>query len=321
VPEPTTHRFRAMGSDCEVTLVGSDEAGLLAGAQQLVEDLEQRWSRFRPDSTLCSLNAGAGTDVVVDRETADLVGLALEAWAATGGRFDPTVLDALEAIGYRRSFEQAPVVPGVAAAAPAPGMGGVRIDPVAASVRLPVGVRLDLGGIGKGRAADLVVAHLVERAVAGVCVDLGGDVRLAGVPPHGAGAWAVAVDDPLDPGEDLAVVHLLDGAVTTSSRLRRRWPTAAGEEAHHLVDPGTGRPAASGLVSVTVVSAGAAWGEVHAKAALVAGPDAGAGLLDGAGLAGLLVTDDGEVLRAGGIDHFCESTVLDRAGGRREQAR
>jgi len=114
-------------------------------------------------------------------------------------------------------------------------------------------------------------------------------------------------------------VHLVDGAVTTSSRLRRRWPTAGGV-AHHIIDPATGRPASSGLASVTVISADAAWGEAHAKAALVAGPGEGRHVVESAGLAALFVTDDREVLNVGGIDAFlvgrdAAGLVGDRGGG------
>jgi thiamine biosynthesis lipoprotein len=94
-----------------------------------------------------------------------------------------------------------------------------------------------------------------------------------------------------------------EGAITTSSRLRRRWSTTDGES-HHLLDPATRLPARSGLAAVTVIAASAAWGEVHAKAALIAGPRDGVALLVDAGLCGLLVTDDEIVLRAGPFDQF-----------------
>ncbi len=117
------------------------------------------------------------------------------------------------------------------------------------------------------------------------------------------GGWVVAVADPNHPDDDLTRLRLDDGAVTTSARTRRRWETAVGE-AHHLLDPRTGRPAASGLAGVTVVAGSAAWGEVHAKAALVAGPTEGVRLVEAAGLCAILVTDDGHVLTAGPLDDY-----------------
>jgi thiamine biosynthesis lipoprotein len=303
IGDEACRRFRAMGSECEVRVwFDGSPSALLDEAQRLVEDLERRWSRFRPDSTLCGLNGRAGEVVHVDRETVALVALARDAWRATSGRFDPTVIGAMEAAGYRVSFE-ALRVPVARRAHPALGMHGVVVDEAAGTVVLPAGVRLDLGGIGKGRAADLVLERLRLLGAHGACVDLGGDVRVGGSPDAATGSWIVAVDDPFTPGADLVAVNLVDGAVTTSSRLRRRWSTGAGT-AHHLIDPATGLPASSGLASVTVVSAEAAWGEAHAKAALVAGPLEGRRLLERAGLSALFVTDDREVAGVGAIDAF-----------------
>src|SRR3954449_11188966 len=92
-----------MGTEAQVVVVGGTPADVEA-AQARVEDLERRWSRFRPDSELQRLNAGAGGPVRVSADTRVLVEAAIDAWRDTGGRFDPTVLDALEAGGYDRPF-------------------------------------------------------------------------------------------------------------------------------------------------------------------------------------------------------------------------
>jgi thiamine biosynthesis lipoprotein len=178
----------------------------------------------------------------------------------------------------------------------------VVVDEERLMVTLPENVSLDFGGIGKGRCADLVLERLLAAGAGGACVDLGGDVRVGGSGPEGDG-WVIAIDDPFHPGEDLALIALSSGAVTTSSRLRRQWSTVDGP-AHHLLDPTTGHPARRGLAAVSVVAADAAWGEVHAKAALIAGPFDGVFLLVQAGLSGLLVQDDGTVLTAGSIDDY-----------------
>src|SRR4029077_6961859 len=97
-----------------------------------------------------------------------------------------------------------------------------------------------------------VVAELLEAGARGACVDLGGDLRAAGDSPNDDGGWTVALEDPWG-GDDLARVGLSDGAVATSSVLRRRW-TSGGQARHHLIDPRTGRPAETSLVQVTVVA-------------------------------------------------------------------
>ena len=295
-----------MGADCAVRIVVDESVDadvLLDGVIALVESLEQRWSRFRDDSELSQMNRHSGSPVFVSAETFDVLEIAHAAWRATSGLFDPTVHDAMRDIGYSESFDVTGEAHGeLSRGAATMGLRDVELDPAIRMVKVPPGLHLDLGGIGKGRTVDLVAAHLQRSGALGACVDMGGDVRVNGHAVDGSG-WAIAIDDPFAPGTDLAVVALADGSVTTSSRLRRRWEAVDGA-AHHLVDPTTGRPAFTGLAAVTVLAADAAWGETHAKAALLAGPRDGVRLLDDAGLCGLLVTDDGSTITAGPFDRF-----------------
>jgi thiamine biosynthesis lipoprotein len=157
-------------------------------------------------------------------------------------------------------------------------------------------VHIDPGGIGKGLASDIVVAEAMEAGAAGVLVDLGGDVRVAGVPAD-RDAWTIAVEDPIDPTLEIARYALNDGAVATSSRRWRRFFGTRGA-AHHIVDPRTGRPAIGEVDAATAV-AGQGWAaEVYATAAFLAGADNGPALLAAAGLDGLVVTGDGRVHHA-----------------------
>ena len=306
----STTTFRALGSDCTLRVWAEDDASgslMVDDAIDFVDGLDRKWSRFRGDSELSELNRGAGKPVAVSSETCAIVLLAIDAWRSTDGLFDPTILGALVEAGYDRTFDEIGTTEPAGrldedSLRPSPGPGGVVVDEERLMVTLPENVSLDFGGIGKGRCADLVLERLLAGGAVGACVDLGGDVRVGGSSPQGEG-WVVAVDDPFHPGGDLALITLSSGAVTTSSRLRRQWSTVDGP-AHHLLDPTTGQPAKSGLAAVTVVAADAAWGEVHAKAALIAGPFDGVFLLVQAGLSGLLVQDDGTVLTAGSIDDY-----------------
>ena len=305
-------RFRALGSECLVRVVVADDdpsgPALLDGAVALLDDIESRWSRFRPESELSALNAHAGSPVFTSADTATVVAMAIEAWRVTGGLFDPTVHDALVASGYDRTFDDIGGAGPSTTSAPDqpatfPGPADIEVDERIGIVVLPPGCHLDLGGIGKGRAADLVIDQLIASGAAGACVDLGGDVRVAGLTVGGGDDWVIAVDDPFEPGRDLALLRLAGGAVTTSSSMKRRWSTGSGA-AHHLIDPGTGRPAESGLAAVTVVAGAAAWGEVHAKAALIAGVQRGRTLIEDAGMCALLVADDRTVVTAGPMEDF-----------------
>jgi thiamine biosynthesis lipoprotein len=307
-----------MGTRVHLIVVGVDgpaAEALLDAAVDRIDDLERRWSRFVPASELCRLNAAAGAMVILEPDTYALVERAVAAWEATAGRFDPTVHDALVAAGYDRTFAEVADVAEAAEAAeaathhrptsaiaPVPGCGDIGLDPVLHAVTLPPGVHLDLGGIGKGWTADLVVDQLLAAGASGACANLGGDLRVAGEAPTPDG-WTVAVEDPLAPERTLATVALLHGAVATTTRTRRRWAAPEGER-HHLIDPATGRPAATGLSSVTVVAADATTAEVVAKAAFVAGLADGRGLVEAAGAAALLVDDDGTPHPAGPIEEY-----------------
>jgi thiamine biosynthesis lipoprotein len=319
----TERRFRAMGSVARVIVVTDEADGakrLLDQAQARIEELESRWSRFRRDSELCRLNATAGQTAVVSAETFALITRAVDAWFLTEGRYDPTVLPALIDAGCDRTLVDVrdrdgdhrdkprdephadPIALPAVGLRAAPGCAEIRLGPSARTVSLPVGVQLDLGGIGKGYAADLVAAELLAAGARGACVSIGGDLRCMGTPPWDEG-WLVEVDDPfaaradVDTAKPLMLLSIREGAVATTARTKRAW-THLDPPAHHVVDPATGRPADSGLAAVTVLAGEAWWAEVFAKAAFLAGPVEGLEVLAKADVSGFLVDDRGEVHRA-----------------------
>ena len=279
--------FPAMGTTCRVAVVGGDEA-LLGTAQRRVDELESRWSRFRDDSEITRLNHRSGRSTALSADAYLLVDHAVAAWELTGGRYDPTVLRAIEAAGYAQSFEKVqaeqPARPHPHVAAP--GCSGVVLDPQLHVVTMPPGVGFDPGGIGKGLAADLVVDMLLAEGAEGACVDLGGDGRIAGAPPEGG--WRIGVGNPYDADSLLAVIGLTDHGIATSSRLIRRW-TVGGGERHHLIDPRTGASIDTGLDAVTVIARDAWLAEVLTKAAFIAGPAEAHALIERHGAAALLV--------------------------------
>jgi thiamine biosynthesis lipoprotein len=253
-----------------VMLVGSD--ALADWAVERIHELESLWSRFRPDSEVSRLNALTGNDVVVSLETFELVQRSIDAWKLTGCRFDPTVYSIMMRSGYDRSFELlAEDVTIDDAIMPASGCAAIQLDATQRVVRLPRGVGFDPGGIGKGLAADFVVEELIDIGADGALVNIGGDVRFAGVPPSDDG-WRVAVQAPDRPDLVSAVLAFDEGAVVTSTRLMRRW-RRNGVERHHLVDPATGESPITALESVTVISSEGWRAEAVAKAAFLAGPD------------------------------------------------
>lgn len=308
--------FGAMGTSVHLIGVGADAEGLLEAAEERIHHLEAQWSRFRPTSELSRMNERAGTRTTLTPETYDLVAAAVDGWERTGGLFDPSLLAAVEHVGYDRSFDELPperpATDLTPAPAPSPGCAGIELDPDDHSVLLPAGTRLDLGGIAKGHAADLVVADLAEAGLDGACANLGGDVRVWGVGPgrpSGRGdAWKVEIQDPTCTTAPLALLEIEDGAVVTSTRLRRRW-LVDGVEHHHLIDPRTGGSAFSGWAQVSVIAGTATEAEVLVKALFLAGPER-RDLLDEHGARAVLIGDDGHVETMGFDDQPFNCTPM-----------
>jgi thiamine biosynthesis lipoprotein len=164
-------------------------------------------------------------------------------------------------------------------------------------VRVPAGVGFDPGGIGKGLAADLVAEEVHALGAAGVCVNVGGDVRVIGTAPDGD-AWRVMIESPWNRDVPMSRLRMHDGAVATSSRLRRRWVRDDGVAQHHIVDPLTGTSARSPVLAASAVASEGWKAEVLSKAAFL---DAGRGLelIEELGAAALVVVPDGVLATAG----------------------
>ena len=290
----TEHRFRVMASDAHVIAIDAP-AGALTEAQQMLERIEQRWSRFLPDSDISRINLADGRPVSVDPLTLTLIATMVEAWQTTQGRYDPTILPVLVADGYRSSIDQ----PSLVTILPATtlhlgGLAAVAVDAEQRTVTAPPGVTLDPGGIGKGLAADLVVAQLLATGAGGALVDVGGDLACAGTPPLARG-WPVTVEDPDDPDADLVTFTVSVGGVATSSTRSRRW-IRDGAVRHHVVDPASGVMSDTDLAAVTVVARSGWLAEAHATAAILAGHGGVLGYLEAHDVSGLAVTATGVLL-------------------------
>lgn len=293
-----TLTFRAMG--CQVLAAvdnGDGDEERLAAVRVWFERWEQQLSRFRPTSDLCRLNA-AGGPVAVAPDLWEVLQAALDGAALSDGLVRPTVLAALEAAGYDRSFEAlAQAMSAEAPAAPAlpSDWRVIRLDPSRRVVALPPGVGLDLGGVAKGWAASRAAAVLGRAAPA--LVDAGGDVAVSGPMADGS-PWPVAIDHPLALGRSLGTLLLHQGAVATSGRDYRRW-RQDGVERHHIIDPRTGRPAETDVLSATVLGPDGPRAEVAAKTALILGSRAGLAWIEARPqFAALLVLDSGQVLQS-----------------------
>lgn len=267
--EHVRHAFRAMGTS--VTLLGpGGPSSRLAEAAADVEAVfareEERFSRFRETSELTRVNRKAGRWVDVSPRFEELGRLAIAQAEATGGLFDPTVLDAVIAAGYDRDFDEIMAGARDALHPSRPCGRWTEIEISHGAIRVPEGVGLDLGGIAKGFTADLATEVATGNGLSWALVSAGGDLRLSGNAPP----IEVAIEDPADPLTCVARVTLADGALATSSVMARAW----GDGQHHVIDPRTGSPSRTDAIQATVWAPTCAEAEVLATWALLTGREA-----------------------------------------------
>lgn len=313
--------FRAMGSHILAAIRSDDPAAtaLLAQVPMWFEEWEQTLSRFRESSELTLLNLGnaQGSPMPVSARLWEVLQLALKAAAMTDGLVTPTLLNALEAAGYHSSFDllgaedrrgetesentghSAGVSQVTKQAELAMTWRDIVMYPHERSVKLPRGMRLDLGGVAKGWAADEAVSRLAKYGPA--LVNAGGDIAVKSARGDGF-SWPVGVDAPelpaFAPDCQLELLSVKAGGVATSGQDYRRW-LQAGEWQHHIIDPRTGKPARTNVVSATVIAPTACVAEIGAKVALLLGDAQGLAWLDARlSLAGMLVLEDGRILRS-----------------------
>jgi len=256
-------------------------------------------SRFRPDSELTLLNQAGGRRQPVSPLFAEALAVALGAAAATDGDVDPTCGQSLIRLGYDRDFAQlasrwrAPAGP--VRPVPVGGWQCVDLDREDLTVRLPAGVHLDLGATAKALAADRAARTISMATGAGVLVNLGGDIAVAGLAP--AAGWRVEiVADPADGGRR-PVIALRHGGLATSSTSSRAWRRGV-QTLHHILDPRTGRSVDSCWAAVSVAAATCVDANSASTAAIIRSA-AAPGWLASLGLPARLVGTDGTITTTG----------------------
>lgn len=245
--------FKAMGSPCQLRLVGGSEAALQAAgviAIAEVRRIEQRYSRYREDSLVSRINAAAGTGrtIEVDAETAALFDFAAQLHAESAGRFDIT--SGVLRRAWQWGGSRVPSAAEIEALRPLIGWPQVHWD--GRCIALPeAGMQIDLGGIGKEYAADRAAVLLAARGAAGGFVDLGGDIVVIG-PRADGNPWRIGLQHPRQAGALLGSVELARGALATSGDYAR-FVKVGDRRYSHLLDATTGWPAGH-WQSVSVVA-------------------------------------------------------------------
>jgi thiamine biosynthesis lipoprotein len=298
---PASASFAALGSTAVVAVT---EPALLGEAKAVLAaelcSVDLACSRFRPDSELARVNARAGQPTPISELFAEALHIALDAARATDGLVDPTLGAHVRAAGYDRTFAlvreretwRFEVVPSRLQS-----WREVELADEALTVRVPAGVELDLGATAKAWAADRAAGRIAAATGLGALVALGGDVAVAGAAPPGGWAVALAADHAAPLAGSSPVVAIRSGGLATSGTAVRRWRTDLGE-AHHILDPRSGRPAGGVWSHVSVAAGTCAEANVASTAAVILG-EAAPAWLGGRGLPGRAVRRDGSVVLVG----------------------
>jgi FAD:protein FMN transferase len=318
-------KWQALGTSVDL-LVSDGHALVQAQAilEHRLDELDRACSRFRGDSELMRVNARAGRTIRVDSLLIEAVEVALRAAELTDGDVDPTVGAALVLAGYDRDMQlldrTSHTTPGDTHArahrspAMAPriratllcGWRAVELDRERCTLRIPRGVKLDLGATAKAWAADQAARAIYETVGCGVLVSLGGDISTAGPAPSEkpfgqktCAGWQIHVTDDHRSGPDTPgqTVSIASGGLATSSTTVRRWLHRE-QTMHHIIDPADGAPAEEVWRTVSVAANDCADANIAATAAIVRGARAPEWLAE-LGLPARLVGRNGEVLMVG----------------------
>lgn len=274
------HRWRALGTSCELQFVCEDEAlarQFVGESEDWVADFETRYSRFRPDSLVSRINAAAGRDwVEVDEEMEGFLDFCGSLPFLTRGTLDVTALPVMRIWDYQAPVPRVPADDEIAAALRLVGWAKVQREP--GRVRLPEpGMAIDFGGWGKEYAVDAVAALARSLGITRALVDFGHDLHAVGAAP-GKPGWHIGLENPADPGGPCrGSLAAADVGIASSGDYLRAF-TVGGRRYGHIVDPRSGRPVANGCRQVTVVAPTCLQAGVLSTAIFILGPELGLAL-------------------------------------------
>lgn len=290
--------FRAMGSDILV-VIDMDEDSTAESVNQVpiwFEEWEQSLSRFRMDSELSRLNQTFDQPVPVSQIFWDVFETSQWAERYSNGLVTPTILDAMLEAGYDRNFDDLPRYQGSSQlynrVLPRP-LSAVVADEMAHTICLPEGLHLDFGGVAKGWAAHQAMQRLQEQGP--TLVNAGGDIAISASHSDGS-EWEIGVNNPFERGTDFEFLYVKSGGVATSGTDHRRW-MKDGRLRHHLINPLTGQPVETSLLSATIIAPTVMEAEAAAKTVMIMGVDDGIAWVESnPHLAGLLMAENGHAL-------------------------
>jgi len=298
-------KFKAMGSHMLAIL--DSRSARSADRLRRVPDWFAEWeaclSRFRSDSELSLLNRHTGEQVQVSPTLKSVFQTAIAMEIRSQRLVSPTVLDSLVSAGYDRSFDEmaTEVAQGTRMETACRDTATIAWDERSRMITLPPDVHLDFGGVAKGWAAQQTVQRL--KIYGPVLMDAGGDIAISGLQRDGQ-PWQVAIADPFHPEEDLEQLRLGRCGVATSGTDFRHW-NQDGKRRHHIIDPRTGKPAETDILSATVIAPSIIEAEMGAKVTLISGSVNGMHWLEAQpSFAGMVVLENGQRLYSQSMEKY-----------------
>lgn len=287
-----TSKFFAMDTYITFTAYGKDAEQILNSAQKKVNELESLWSVTDTNSEIYAVNHSAGNYVTLSQETTDLVSFALEMADKTSGALEPTIYPILTAWGFTTDKNHVPSEDEIAKLMQYIGHDKVILS--GSQIQIEDGMQLDLGAVGKGYAGDLVVELLKENGITSALLDIGGNIQTVGAKPDGS-SWRIGIKDPLE-DSNMGMLDIVDKAVITSGGYERYFTSEDGKKYGHIIDPLTGYPAESGLISATIIASEGKVGDALSTSIYVMGVEKATEYWrDNKNFDMILITDDEEI--------------------------
>ena len=292
--------FFSMDTYMEITAYGSKGEAAIAACKDKIYLLEALLSATDNSSDIGRINSSGITDVSSD--TAEIIEYAKQIGEETGGALDITVYPVLKAWGFTTGEYGVPDSETLNALLQKVDFTQIQIEgDTLPTVTVPSGAQLDLGALAKGYASDKAAELLREKGVTSALINLGGSIMTVGSNPNGS-PWKIGVRNPFSPDENIGVIEASDKAVVTSGGYERYFTADNGVTYHHILDPATGCPAESGLVSATVIGDSGMMCDALSTALFVMGAEKAIEYhREKGGFDMILVAENGEILITRGI--------------------